>query len=446
MENSQGDEEAFLQLARRYGPMLTRYVRCRIANPSDAEDVLQETLVAVWLGFGAIRDPSRVQAWLLHVAQNRCRDYFRARERREMPLEEDALQEHASRFGLHQYRQTKTFADVMDALEAAPRSAREAAQRFYLEGLSVAEIADDAQSPQGTVKRQLFEARRAARTFLGLPGPAPQTRRENINMTAQNTSESPPGFPLTRPEIRIIELQEPPFAVDCQELRSWSIIPRVGEQASTADYSLPEWKLGEVSVMQALRAAKIHKVEGVEIEVRRWQPESGWQRSGAMYARLTDDKAEYLAVHLPNEESTQVETFLDSGFAWNWGAMDRAISDQGLLRRTPDGSLLLSDEAPRHNGMGIGFGVVRLEIGGKSFTCLRVLNVPEDGDLAKSEDECVSESYLTREGRTLLVRHRCRPHFAEAAEFPVILDESDRLVINDVAFVHWYDTITNIAL
>ncbi len=265
-------------------------------------------------------------------------------------------------------------------------------------------------------------------------------------MKTQNSAESPPSFPLIRPEIRIIELQEPPFAVDCQELRSWSIIPRVGEQASSADYSLPEWKLGEVSVMQALRAAKIHHVDGVEIEVRRWQPSSGWQRAGTMYARLGDDKAEYLAVHLPNEESTQVETFLDSGFAWNWGAMDRAISDQGLLRRTPDGSLLLPDTTPRHNGMGIGFGVVRLEIDGKSFTCLRVLDVPEDNDLAKSEDDCVSESYLTQQGRTVLVRHRCRPRFAEAAEFPVIMDESDQLIINGVTFVHWYDTITNIAL
>lgn len=369
-----------------------------------------------------------------------------------MPLEEDALQEHASRFGLHQYRQTKTLTDVMDALEAAPRSAREAARRFYLEGLSVAEIAADAQSPQGTVKRQLFEARHAARTFLGIPSLTPQTRTEKIIMTTQNAmtpqniAESPPGFPPIRPEIRIIELQEAPFAVDCQELRSWSIIPRVGEQASSADYSLPEWKLSEVSTMQALRAAKVHKVDGVEIEVRRWKPESGWQRTGTMYARLTDDKAEYLAVHLPQEEFTQVETFLDSGFSWNWGTMDRAISDQGLLRRTSDGSLTLSDAHPRHNGMGIGFGVVRLKVGGKSFTCLRVLEVSEDSDLAKSEGDCLSESYLTRQGRTILVRRYCRPRFAEVAEFPVILDESDRLVINGVTFVHWYDTITGAAL
>ena len=93
---------------------------------------------------------------------------------------------------------------------------------------------------------------------------------------------------------------------------------------------------------------------------------------------------------------------------------------------------------------GIGFGVARLEISGKPFICLRVLEVP--GDLAKSDADHVVESYLTREGRSVLVRSYCRPRFAEAAQFPVLLDESRRLVINGVAFFHWCDTISEVAL
>ena len=441
-EEGRDDAETFNQLVRRYGPTLARSVRCRIANPSDAEDVLQETLLALWRGFRRLRDPSRMRAWMMQVSENRCRDYFRRQGRRETPLEETALQDHANRFGLHQYRQTNLLTDVTEALEAAPPAAREAARRFYLEGLTIAEIAADSHSPPGTVKRQLFQARHAARTFLGVP----HTRTEKITMTTQNAAENPTNFPSVRPEIRITELDEPPFAVDCQELRAWPIIPRVGEQASSADYFLPHWELGEAASMQALRPGKVHNVEGVEIEVRLWKPETGWQRPGTIYARLTDDKAEYLAVHLPHEGQTQIETFLDSSFAWNWGTLDRAISDRGLVRRAPDGSVELSESTPHARDTGTGFGVVRLEVAGRRFTCLRVLDVDENSALAKSDTACVTESYLTRQGRTVLVRRFCRPRFAEVAQFPVILDESDRLIINGVAFAHWYDTLMGIAV
>jgi RNA polymerase sigma factor (sigma-70 family) len=443
---SQSDEALFSQLVRCHGPALARYVRFRIAHPSDAEDVLQETLIAVWLGFRRLRDPARMQAWLMHVAQNRCRDYFRVRERREFPLDEEALQIHADRFGLHQYRRTKTLVDVMDALDAAPPAARETARRFYLEGLSIAEIATLSQIPTGTVKRQLFQARHAARIFLGLTNPAQKTHTEENTMPTLNAPENPTEFPAVRPEIKITETDETPFTVDCQELCSWSIIPQVGEQASTADYSLPGWKLDEVSTLRALRPGSVHHVEGVEIEMRVWKPASGWQRPGTIYARLTDEKVEYLAVHLPHEEFTQIETFLDDTFPWNWGTLDRSISDQGLFRCLPDGSVALDKSVPHGRAKASSFGVVELEVGRRQFTCLRVLELPDDaGDLSETGDYA-TESFLTQQGHTILVRRFCPPRFVEAAEFPVVLDVANQLVIDGVPFVHWYDTITQAAL
>ncbi len=451
-ERIHSDEEAFGQIVRCYGRTLARYVCHRIVNPSDAEDVLQEILVGVWLGFKNLRDPERTYGWLMQIAQNRCRDYFRVQKRKEMPLEEETLLTYASRFGLHQYRQTQTMTDVIEALETAPLAAREAARRFYLQGLSIAEIAAETHSPPGTVKRQLFQARHAARAFLGIARPAPISHTEKQIMTTQTVqprqhiAEDAPRFPLIRPEIRITELDEPPFTVDCRELRSWSIIPVVGEQAAYADYALPEWKLIEVSSMQALRAAQIHDVDGVEINVQGWKPEAGWQRPGTVYGRLTDDKAEYLAVQLPDRETTQFETFLDEWFAGNWGTLDRTISDHGIVKRQSEGSFLLSAEIPRHRGMGISAGLVRLQIGSKSLTCLRVLELPEEAALPTSEQYYITESYLTQEGRTVLVRRFCRPGFANVAEFPLILDASEQMVINGVTFVHWYDSIMEIAL
>ena len=107
-----------------------------------------------------------------------------------------------------------------------------------------------------------------------------------------------------------------------------------------ADSGSIQFKLAEVTALQALRTASLHGIGGVEIEVRTWKPEAGWQRPGTIYARLTEDKAEFLAVHLPYDDTTQIETFLDSTFIWNWGTVERKIADRGLLRRASDGSIL----------------------------------------------------------------------------------------------------------
>jgi len=435
-----GDETAFVQLVRRYRQPLIRYVRWRIGDPDDAEDVFQETLIAAWVGLSQVRDSGRIRPWLMHVARNRCRDYFRVRGRQDVPLDEQALQDAATRSGLHQHRQGQVFADVLDALDAletAPPAAREAARRFYLEGLTVAEIAAETHSPPGTVKRRLFQARSAARASLGIPV---QPRSSHMETTeTQTEAVKAPAFPADRPAIDITELAEPPFAVDCQELRCWSIIPRVGAQAAWADYHPRDWTLREVNELRALRPATVHKVAGVEMEVRTWKPESGWQPVGTLYGRLTDEKAEYLAVHLPHEQLTQVQTFLDDTFDWDWGTMPRALADRGQFARQADGSLTVRDRADAARGAGCGHFAVT--IGGKCFPCLRVLQID-----VTVESDAMTASYLTREGRTVLVRHYCRPDFPKVAESEVILDETERLVIDGIPFVHWYDTVTNLAL
>ena len=441
------DEAAFHESVGAHGPMLARYIRHRIVNPSDAEDVLQETLVAAWRGFRQLRESPRMQAWLLQIARNRRRDYFRAHDRRETPLEAEALEAYATRFGLRQYHQSEQFSPVLDALEAAPTFAREAIQQFYGEGWTIAEIAATNNRPTGTIKRQLFQARHALRNALGISLPNPQPPPKEKTMPAQKPVETlSPAFPAVLPRIQITEIDEPPFAVDCRELRTWAIIPALGEEAFTADYGLPGWTLSEVTAMRAMRAAEVHGVEGVEIEVRQWKPEVGWQsRLGTIIARLTEHKAEFLAVHLPHEDATQFETFLDENFAWNWGTVERALADEGWVRGDSEGALLVADDAADMPRSDIGRGLVQLEIGDKSLYCLRVLDVRDTDTLSRGEGY-LTVSYVTEAGQTVLVRRYCPPRFAEAAQFPVLLDPGDTLTINGVICLRWYDTLTSVAL
>lgn len=69
-------------------------------NQSDAEDLLQETLINALRGHGRLRDAERVRPWLFTIATNAWRDRQRARSRRPttVPLDPDALDEEFSLF------------------------------------------------------------------------------------------------------------------------------------------------------------------------------------------------------------------------------------------------------------------------------------------------------------------------------------------------------------
>lgn len=431
---AQGDEAAFAELVRRHRQALARYVGYRIGNSDDAEDVLQETLVAAWVGLRQVRAPENVRAWLLQIARNRCRDFFRSPARRDMPTEGQEMEDGASRLGLHSYHQTQKVAAVLEALDAAPDAEREAAKRFYLDGLSIAEIASQIHCPPGTIKRRLFQARHSMRAFLGVPA-----LQRSFTMNATDETQTVAAFPATRPNIQITPSDTPSFAINCPELRYWGIVPQIGEETSWADYYPPDWKLSEAMSIRAIRAATVHDIEGVMMEARPWKPATGWQPTGTLYGRLTETDAQWLAVHLIHSGAVQMQTFLDKNFDWDWGESRRALADEGHVSRAADGSLKVQNrDAVAH---GTGAGLFSVAVGSRRFTCLRVIEC----DLADDADNLV-ESYLTREGRTVLVRRFCRPRFVEIAQFEVILDEAEPLVVDGITFLHWYDTLTGFTL
>jgi hypothetical protein len=71
-----------------------------------------------------------------------------------------------------------------------------------------------------------------------------------------------------------------------------------------------------------------------------------------------------------------------------------------------------------------------------------------EGPLA-ALDAPITESYVTETGRTVMVRHFCRQEMAmyddaENAE-SIVVDNDLQIVIDGVTFVHWYDSISNLA-
>src|ERR687894_277922 len=77
-----GDEDAFRELTDPYRRELQLHVYRIVGSAQDAEDLLQETLLAAWRGLERFEERASVRAWLYRIATNRSLDALRASRRR----------------------------------------------------------------------------------------------------------------------------------------------------------------------------------------------------------------------------------------------------------------------------------------------------------------------------------------------------------------------------
>src|ERR671919_2804631 len=77
-----GDENAFRELTDPYRRELQLHIYRIVGSPHDAEDLLQETLLAAWRGLEQFQARASVRAWLYRIATNRSLDALRASRRR----------------------------------------------------------------------------------------------------------------------------------------------------------------------------------------------------------------------------------------------------------------------------------------------------------------------------------------------------------------------------
>ncbi|MFC4914019.1 sigma-70 family RNA polymerase sigma factor [Actinomadura gamaensis] len=77
-----GDGEAFRRLTEPHRAELHRHCYRMLGSFQDAEDVLQDTLLAAWRGLDRFEGRSSVRTWLYRIATNRCLNAFRAAGRR----------------------------------------------------------------------------------------------------------------------------------------------------------------------------------------------------------------------------------------------------------------------------------------------------------------------------------------------------------------------------
>jgi RNA polymerase sigma-70 factor (TIGR02960 family) len=83
-----GDEDAFRELTDPYRHELQLHCYRIVGSTQDAEDLVQETLLAAWRGLDQFNEQASIRTWLYRIATNRCIDALRASARQPQPMTE----------------------------------------------------------------------------------------------------------------------------------------------------------------------------------------------------------------------------------------------------------------------------------------------------------------------------------------------------------------------
>jgi len=179
----EGDEDAYHEMVRRYGPLVFDVIYGVVGQREQAEDLTQETFVKAFEALEQ-QDPDRKpSAWILRIANNTAIDYVRRKRpdstRSHLTLTPGYIKSRAMPTPTPQGTPTGNM-DVRQfaaAYERAVQRLRPAYRRcfvlYYVEELTYDEIADIMNVPRGTVGTYLHRARAELKRMLETTPRAP---------------------------------------------------------------------------------------------------------------------------------------------------------------------------------------------------------------------------------------------------------------------------------
>lgn len=426
------NHDRFERLLAKHGTPAFTYIRFKLPSKADADDVWQETCIAAYQGFANLRSEASFRPWLIGIAKNKCRDWFRSREA--MP---EFPAERLSGASIFAQRRADCADAVREALAALGEDDRQLLSLYYLHELPQSEIAAMLGIPVGTVKSRLYTARGRFRENY------PYEMRGENDMKA---------LPKTLPNYEIRQKHAPAFFVKWEEMMGWFLIPREGEHIAWAIYdreigSPSDGLRGEYTEMEVVGKAEVHGIGGVEIRSREYSPmacnatgEDPAERHFAV--QLTDTHCRILAESHRENGVLRCFTFLDGdAFLDNWGFGEDNIGNETDL--APKGDIIR--DGSRITTVDKRFlldvvGRYEVTIGGRTFDTVCVM------DVETYNSGVVSEQFIDQSGRTILWRRFNRDDWAiERYEkrWSERLPKNERITVNGGTYVHWYDCITD---
>jgi RNA polymerase sigma-70 factor (ECF subfamily) len=166
----QGGEDAMAAFYREYGRVVFAQVLLVTGERVLAEEIVQDTMLAVWRGAGSFRGESSVRSWVIAIARRQTRDRLRGRRLRVVDDAFLADQPGPGPGPEAMALDRAELAEVLGAIRELAPAHREVLGLAFGTGLSLPEVAGVLEIPVGTVKSRLAAARTALSRILDEKG------------------------------------------------------------------------------------------------------------------------------------------------------------------------------------------------------------------------------------------------------------------------------------
>jgi len=151
-------------------PLFRKRAYRYVGDPNDAEDAVQDALLSAYKHLDQFRATAKMSTWITTIVTNSALAQLRRRPRQpQVSLDEPLPGEQGACLSdrlahdrpdpEHQYLQAELNGQLRQSVMELSPSLRKTVQLFYLDGMSMKEVAQSLGLPQGTVKARMSRAR-----------------------------------------------------------------------------------------------------------------------------------------------------------------------------------------------------------------------------------------------------------------------------------------------
>ena len=413
-------EVSFEALLKKHRVVVERYINFRLPSTFDADDVIQETYYAAYIGFEKLRNKELFKPCILSIARNQCNLWFRKKYGNEL-ISLDTIPDIAD---------TDTTEDntAYQVLNLLPKESAELL-KLTVQGYKQIDIAKRLNIPIGTVKSRLHYARKQFRSMC-TPEQILMFEKGRKNMAKKDYTC---GFPEDMPALILKESSRPFFEVKCAD--ESFIVPIVGNKNSEGTYRRN--KLALVSTCYVPKAAMIHEVAGVKIRRDTYNIRAGklYKNEKIWFSQLTDEYIRDLAtIDCDGDEDddfpTSIYTFLEEDYDIIVNGNDRVHGRPLLIKENPpkivDDKIHIDEYNIRYT-----MGVFDVTIGERTFETIKFIRVQNNNN--------ITENYVDTNGRLVFMRWYESVDCIEQTEwytddFKQHIANNPKLIVNDIEY------------
>ena len=158
-----GDEEAFTNMILYIKDDLYKIAKSRIANETDIEDAIQETMIETYKSIKKLNNTSNFKKWVIKILINKCNRIYRRKYKTDISIDEYNVETLKSN-NIIDVENKLNFYDIIKILNYEERLI---IILYYMEDYSVKEIKSILKMNENTINTHLYRARQKLKKNYG---------------------------------------------------------------------------------------------------------------------------------------------------------------------------------------------------------------------------------------------------------------------------------------